>query len=100
MSERLSLRLPASALRKTKNSGLQPALDYLQEHEDSDGADSGNEQDDAMDTVGDGAKVPEIVGEAKVNDHPATDRLFERCIRVHSTCSLQKLSNPDALSSC
>ena len=31
------------ALRKTGNRGLQPALDYLQEHEGSDGADSDGE---------------------------------------------------------
>lgn len=51
-------------MRKTKNTGLQPALDYLQEHENSAGEDSGDDNDAAMDTDG---KIPEIVGEAKVH---------------------------------
>lgn len=36
------------ALRKTGNRGLQPALDYLQEHEGSDGADSDGEDGQDM----------------------------------------------------
>jgi hypothetical protein len=39
------------ALRKTGNSGLQPALDYLQDHEGSDGADSDGDADMANDSL-------------------------------------------------
>lgn len=57
------------ALRKTRNAGLQPALDYLQDHEDSTGETSGDEGD-ADGAAGASASVPEIQGEAKVRRDP------------------------------
>lgn len=51
------------ALRKTGNRGLQPALDYLQDHEGSDGADSDGDDEQALNIKSSG----ETTAEAKVS---------------------------------
>lgn len=67
--------LPPRALRKTNNSGLQPALDYLQDHESSDGEDSDGEEANISVTATSGAEA-----EAKVS-----------CLAALATVLLQHL---------